>query len=1194
MKQLFRFFSLLAMAVVTSTAAWAYDVPAPKAQALQADVEVYVYNVATKRFLGWGEAWGTQSCATTSGLKYILKNKRDDGARIEFLGNGGFDEVTGEELTQLPEGQYWLYSPEISGKAGHSIDRWQDGKCGTEYRCSFADQSDWIERGVWQIASVGNNVYTLQVPQGLTTDLEFHNLYVEGQFAGILPEHGSNAAQPTYGLYSDIVYADHPENCQFLFVSVDEHDLFAARTNLANKMDEAKEKGADVSEYESLLTSGTVSEINDAIDAINDLIENLASRHNPVDVTDKYLKNGNCGITQSMDGWTIKGANGASYENNCWEFWNISGGPSIEQSPVLPAGLYKLDVRAYTRTDMHATLQFGDETKELVTYPSDVVNNRETAKNLFAGDPTWGLNRIVLAQDETKETLVKLTASSTDTGDHWIVWQSFNLIYYGNTDDDFKAYVAVAMDGWEKEFENENYTPSYFTGVENAILAGENISTKDEAKAAYQKAMEALEELRKNVQLYKDLSEYTTDDIYNEQKFAWSEELEEAYLEIYELFESEDFTKSNEYLEELLARYRQLRQDAQDAANLEDGQDVTDKLINPHFIDDNGNSSFKGWTIDSDGGFQNNAGNSGVVEQWNGNNDNGKSIDVWQEVRLMHVGAYRLETKGWYRCDNINEAYNKWAAGDRDVIGYLYASYSKDKFHNVFEHFYEAGAYEGDFPQTAEGGSPNNVVAANSLFNQTNDWDMSVDFLSLGEPTKLGIKGENLPSHAWIIWDDFKLTYLGDDLDTMREVAAKEAEAATEIIDGDDPMSKEAADALRDCVNQIEDANDKDALLDAYKNIGTQLDNARKSIANYKRLQDAVNDLQNTLNDYMDTASEEAQSQANEVINEVLDGIDAGSIKDSEINDVLARIKKAKNALKMPANVKDASDANPIDMTSMIENPKYTVDGVASLNGWLGTSHGAELRDYDYSYAEGWGNTDESASFDLYQDFEDMPMGTYLLQVNGLCRLGGVDADRKMTQYGYAEANGWLDLLDEEAKKDVPAVEERGKFYANNDSAAFHRWIFIGTDEWDAEAMSEFAFSGEGSYKEYVDSLTNGKDDPQHYYFPDNRENLYFHTQGSKYYENSLYCFVAEDGKLRIGACNKNAKANDWTPFSNWRLTYFGENSEHQPDAIDLVRERVTGEIQAIYTIDGRRINSLQKGLNIIIRNGKAQKVLVK
>ena len=111
MKQLFRFFSLLAMAVVTSTAALAYDVPAPKAQALQADVEVYVYNVATKRFLGWGEAWGTQSCATASGLKYILKNKRDDGAKIAFLGNDGWDEA-GNEITQLPEGQYWLCRPD--------------------------------------------------------------------------------------------------------------------------------------------------------------------------------------------------------------------------------------------------------------------------------------------------------------------------------------------------------------------------------------------------------------------------------------------------------------------------------------------------------------------------------------------------------------------------------------------------------------------------------------------------------------------------------------------------------------------------------------------------------------------------------------------------------------------------------------------------------------------------------------------------------------------------------------------------------------------------------------------------------------------------------------------------------------------------------------------------------------------------
>jgi hypothetical protein len=210
-------------------------------------------------------------------------------------------------------------------------------------------------------------------------------------------------------------------------------------------------------------------------------------------------------------------------------------------------------------------------------------------------------------------------------------------------------------------------------------------------------------------------------------------------------------------------------------------------------------------------------------------------------------------------------------------------------------------------------------------------------------------------------------------------------------------------------------------------------------------------------------------------------------------------------------------------------------------------------------------------------------MGTYLLQVNGLCRLGGVDADRKMTQYGYAEANGWLDLLDEEAKKDVPAVEERGKFYANNDSAAFHRWIFIGTDEWDAEAMSEFAFSGEGSYKEYVDSLTNGKDDPQHYYFPDDRENLYFHTQGSKYYENSLYCFVAEDGKLRIGVKKDGNIGADWFICDNFRLYFIGnEGTDPIIDNSIANIENTDKAAMGIYNLAGQKLSAPVKGLNII------------
>ena len=60
-----------------------------------------------------------------------------------------------------------------------------------------------------------------------------------------------------------------------------------------------------------------------------------------------------------------------------------------------------------------------------------------------------------------------------------------------------------------------------------------------------------------------------------------------------------------------------------------------------------------------------------------------------------------------------------------------------------------------------------------------------------------------------------------------------------------------------------------------------------------------------------------------------------------------------------------------------------------------------------------------------------------------------------------------------------------------------------------------------------------------------------------------------------------------------WRLEYLGTESKYE--GTTGVREIETeGTIEAVYSIDGRRQNSLQKGLNIIVVNGKAKKVMVK
>ena len=1201
MKQLFRFFTLLAVAVVSSTAAWAVEVPAPKFSALEVGAEVYIYNVGTKKFLGWGEAWGTQSCVTDAGLKYILKNKRDDGATITCLGNGGFTE-DGTEITELPAGHYWLYSPDVVGKAGHSVDRWQDGTCGSEYRCSFADQTDWDSRGIWHIESVGNNTYTLQVPNIFPEGdpyLTFQNLYVEGQFAGASASRKSNAADPSFGLYSDFVYADDAEACQFRFVAASEMDIYKAKQNLAELIDKAAAAGQNVSKYEAIVLNqnATLEEVQAAVKELSEILQNLANYKNP---TTLNIVNGNCGFSQSMDGWTT--SNNPSYENNCWEFWNISGSPYIEQTLTnMPAGLYRLKAEAYTRTNMHSVLQFGEASMEIATVGSDVVNNRSQGNAWFNNGN--GMNVLVLEKKEAGDLTIRLTADNT-TGDHWTVWRSFEAQYFGAAETDYRAYTLWETDGYEDLVVDKYYTKSYLDAVATIVnVNNEQAMTKDECLAVAEKAKAAMADLRKNIALLDELVTFLEDEPWDGSKY-YDEDGSFAALweEVNALFEGE-ITQTNAELEALANAYKEARQNALDMwmiMNMEPGTELTDRLINPHFIDANGNSSFTGWTIDSDGGFQNNAGTSGVVEQWNGNSTNGKSIDVWQEIRLMRVGAYRLETKGWYRCDNDQAAYQKWLGGDTDVLGFLYASYSKDKFHNIFDRLYTQEEWDEYCNSTNGNGNysnfdgmlaSNGVWAANDLFNNTHDWDMSVDFLSLGEPTKLGILAEGLPAYSWIIWDDFKLTYIGDDLETMKEVAAKEAKGATDILDEGNPMSQEAAEAVRNCVDQINAAEDKDALLEAYKNINLAVDNARKSIANYKRVESALAELNDVMNDTYDTATKEAYDAAEALYDELMAGIDGGTIKDSEIEDVIARIIAAKRALLIPSNFADATDDNHVDFTKVIENPRYFNDNTltATLDGWTNVDGktSVEAENDEIGVAEGY-----QVTFDFYQDINGLPEGTYLVKVDGLYRQGLSANEAKMVQYNLAVTAGKLDLLNEDDKKDIDNYSPRGEFYANDDVKTLARWNFMEDENlWNAKAIDEFSFADGDDYYEYVDSISN-YDDPKHYYFPNMRRSFYQRTLAD-FYQNETYCYVGSDGHLRIGVRNTDAKDGDWVPFTNWRLEYLGTESKYE--GTTGVREIETeGTIEAVYSIDGRRQNSLQKGLNIIVVNGKAKKVMVK
>ena len=85
-------------------------------------------------------------------------------------------------------------------------------------------------------------------------------------------------------------------------------------------------------------------------------------------------------------------------------------------------------------------------------------------------------------------------------------------------------------------------------------------------------------------------------------------------------------------------------------------------------------------------------------------------------------------------------------------------------------------------------------------------------------------------------------------------------------------------------------------------------------------------------------------------------------------------------------------------------------------------------------------------------------------------------------------------------------------------------------------------------------------------------------------YLNSIIVKVGEDGELTIGLKKTSTNyGSDWVICDNWTLTYYGKNSKKDPSTgiTNAVADRKF-TVKEVYTLDGRRVNRLQKGLNIV------------
>ena len=297
---------------------------------------------------------------------------------------------------------------------------------------------------------------------------------------------------------------------------------------------------------------------------------------------------------------------------------------------------------------------------------------------------------------------------------------------------------------------------------------------------------------------------------------------------------------------------------------------------------------------------------------------------------------------------------------------------------------------------------------------------------------------------------------------------------------------------------------------------------------------------------------------------EVDNGLTAKTITNEQVPEYLKKISEMRIRL-----MGDASDANPVNVTAILSCPDFNdEEGNDSQAGWAGTLGAfAQTANTGTPAIEFY----QKSNVDIYQDVEGLPNGIYEIKATAMCRLGSTADDFAAYAANPDASTAYLYGMTNDVVSSVPL-----KTLASG-AVDFDPGIDGQTSYTNADGVTLFVPNTMLSFLSWAEFETHP-------------------------YQNSVFVKV-ENGKLRIGVKKPgDYAANDWMIMDNFRLYYYGENSQIDPsgDAEGIDEAQVTKTVKLeIFTVNGNRLQTLQKGLNIVkqtMSDGtvKVNKILVK
>lgn len=176
--------------------------------------------------------------------------------------------------------------------------------------------------------------------------------------------------------------------------------------------------------------------------------------------------------------------------------------------------------------------------------------------------------------------------------------------------------------------------------------------------------------------------------------------------------------------------------------------DVTGFIKNPSF--DN-NRRF-GWSYD-EGEYW------ALNTDWECTEVPNATVKIWQTLKGLPRGRYRLSVQGFYRDGSQETAYAKYQNGQEQLTAYLFANDAKTPLKSLY-------TYSVNWPLDDYRWNPNDTTYycdhpfdATLAFGDSAYWN-SIEFDVNGDVT-IGIRNDNYVENNWIVVDNFRLEYQG-------------------------------------------------------------------------------------------------------------------------------------------------------------------------------------------------------------------------------------------------------------------------------------------------------------------------------------------------------------------------------------------------------------------------------------------------